>query len=218
MLAKLARTPISEIRPLFFRHIGKIGRFCAIASDIQTGHVEHSVELLTPHPMFIGVFDPEWKIQSLYEDREFIEEVRRANGRTIKRLAPIEIGNDVWIGHGVYISRGVKIGDGAVIAARSVVVKDVEPYTIVGGVPARPIRKRFSDKIIEKLLILKWWEYGHDILKGVPIHNIELAIEMIEKRIASGFPKYTPKKIEFDLERNEIHLIQNENRTLLKRL
>ena len=70
----------------------------------------------------------------------------------------IVIGNDVWIGYEAVIMAGVHIGDGAIIAARAVVTKDVPPYTIVGGVPARPIRKRFDEEVIRKLETLKWWD------------------------------------------------------------
>lgn len=68
------------------------------------------------------------------------------------------IGNDVWIGARAIILSGVKIGDGAIIAAGAVVTKDVEPYTIAGGVPAKPIRKRFTDEQIDALINLKWWD------------------------------------------------------------
>ena len=71
----------------------------------------------------------------------------------------IIIGNDVWIGYEAIIMAGVHIGDGAIIATRAVVTKDIPPYTIVGGIPANPIRKRFSDEIIQKLEILKWWDW-----------------------------------------------------------
>ena len=69
------------------------------------------------------------------------------------------IGNDVWIGHDATIMPGVQIADGAIIATKAVVTKDVEPYTIVGGNPAKPIRKRFSEATILKLLQLKWWDW-----------------------------------------------------------
>lgn len=71
----------------------------------------------------------------------------------------IVIGNDVWIGYEAVIMAGVTIGDGAIIGARAVVTKDVPPYTIVGGVPARDIRRRFSDDVIARLLELKWWDW-----------------------------------------------------------
>ena len=72
------------------------------------------------------------------------------------------IGNDVWFGHEAMIMQGVKIGDGAIIAARSVVVKDVPPYTIVGGNPAKIIRHRFSNEVIEKLLQIQWWNWDYE--------------------------------------------------------
>ena len=71
----------------------------------------------------------------------------------------IVVGSDVWIGYEAVILAGVTIGDGAIIGARAVVAGDVPPYTIVGGVPARPIRKRFSDDVIEALLELRWWDW-----------------------------------------------------------
>ena len=81
----------------------------------------------------------------------------------------IVIGNDVWIGYEAVIMAGVHIGDGAIIGTRAVVTKDVPPYTIVGGVPAREIRKRFSPDVIEQLLALKWWDWSMDkIRENVP--------------------------------------------------
>ena len=71
----------------------------------------------------------------------------------------IVIGNDVWIGYEAVILSGVTIGDGAIIGTRAVVTKDVPPYTIVGGVPAKPIRKRFDEKVIKELLKIKWWDW-----------------------------------------------------------
>ena len=80
------------------------------------------------------------------------------------------IGNDVWIGGEAMIMPGIKIGDGAVIGSRALVTKDVEPYTIVGGNPARPIKKRFTDHHIQLLLEMKWWEWSEDILQeAIPI-------------------------------------------------
>ena len=77
----------------------------------------------------------------------------------------IVIGNDVWIGYGAVIFAGVTIGDGAIIGTRAVVTKDVPPYTIVGGVPAKPIRKRFSDDDIAALLKMKWWDWPVEQIK-----------------------------------------------------
>ena len=78
----------------------------------------------------------------------------------------IVIGNDVWIGYEAVILSGVTIGDGAIIGARAVVTKDVPPYTIVGGVPARPIRKRFDDETIAKLAEIQWWNWPEEKIKS----------------------------------------------------
>ena len=75
------------------------------------------------------------------------------------------IGNDVWIGYEAVIMSGVTIGDGAIIGARAVVAKHVPPYTIVGGIPAKPIRKRFSDEVVSSLLEIKWWEWSDERIR-----------------------------------------------------
>lgn len=118
---------------------GKIGKFCSIGYGVSIGPGEHHLNRISTFPI---------SSRSLkkYDCSEF-----KDNGIT-------EIGNDVWVGNNVIIMQGVKIGDGAVLAAGSVVTKDVPPYVIVGGVPALIIRYRFNDKIIESLLELKWWD------------------------------------------------------------
>ena len=84
----------------------------------------------------------------------------------------IVIGNDVWIGYDAVIMAGVRIGDGAIIGTRAVVTKDVEPYSIVGGVPAKEIRKRFSPEVIKKLMELQWWNWPIEKIKDA-IRNIQ---------------------------------------------
>jgi virginiamycin A acetyltransferase len=81
------------------------------------------------------------------------------DGKSYPEKGDINIGNDVWIGYNATIMAGVSIGDGSIIAANSTVVKDVEPYSIVGGNPAKEIKKRFSKDDISKLLALKWWDW-----------------------------------------------------------
>ena len=96
----------------------------------------------------------------------------------------IVIGNDVWIGYEAVVLAGVTIGDGAIVAARAVVTKDVPPYTIVGGVPARPIRKRFPDAEIAQLLELKWWDW--------PPERIAASIDAIQSGDLAGLTKSKP--------------------------
>lgn len=194
------------------QHIGSIGRFCAIGPQVVTGHTEHAVDALTPHPMFYWKFDATWEeANQLYEDQNFLSDLNKKKNALIKRTSLIEIGNDVWIGSGAYISRGVKIGDGAVIAARAVVVDDVPPYTVVGGVKAKPIRERFDEKTIEKLLELRWWEYGPGILKGIDLTDINRAIYNVEERISNGAKKYIPNKIEFNVSERTIYSISPDS-------
>lgn len=125
----------------------EIGKFCSIASNVRINALEHPMERLTTHKVS---YRPNEYFRYLGVDGAFRER------RQAKRVT---IGNDVWIGHGAVITPGVNIGDGAVIGANAVVTKDVAPYHIVGGVPARIIRKRFDDAIIDRLLALCWWDW-----------------------------------------------------------
>ena len=92
------------------------------------------------------------------------------------------IGNDVWIGDGVFIKAGVSIGSGAIIGAHAVVTKDIEPYTVVAGVPAKEIRKRFSEEIIKELMAMKWWDWSDEELTkyGELFDNPEKLIEKVK--------------------------------------
>ncbi|WP_138434228.1 CatB-related O-acetyltransferase [Winogradskyella algicola] len=122
-----------------------IGKFCMIASGatfIMNGG-NHLTEATSAYPF--AIFGGAWQ--------------HAMDGKTYPTKGNTVIGNDVWIGHDATIMPGVTIGDGAIIATKAVVTKNVEPYTIVGGNPAEPIKKRFSEDIISKLLELKWWDW-----------------------------------------------------------
>ncbi len=88
--------------------------------------------------------------------------------------------NDVWIGDGAVVLQGASIGTGAVVGANAVVTKDVPPYAVVGGIPARVIRYRFRDDIIEELLATEWWEYPLEVLKTLPMGNILETIDILQ--------------------------------------
>ena len=93
----------------------------------------------------------------------------------------------MWIGEGAFISKGVKIGDGAIVGAKAVVTKDVNPYEVVAGTPAKPIRKRFDDEIISRLLALQWWNYDiAPLAKKIDYSNIGKALDLLEKSRDSG--------------------------------
>ncbi|MEM1136019.1 MAG: CatB-related O-acetyltransferase [Bacteroidota bacterium] len=122
-----------------------IGKFCMIASDVTfiMNGANHLSEAITAYPF--AIFGKSWS--------------NAMDGRSYPTKGNTIVGNDVWIGYKATIMPGVKIGDGAIIAAKSVVTKDVEPYTIVGGNPAKEIRKRFLPAQIDTLLKIKWWDW-----------------------------------------------------------
>ena len=131
-----------------------IGKFCSIACGAKFlfNSANHAMAPLTTYPFPI-VFE-EWDLD--------VGQVAEA----WDNKGDIVVGNDVWIGYEAVILAGVTIGDGAIIGARAVVTKDVPPYTIVGGVPARPIRKRFSEDTIGRLLVLCWWDWPPEKIKA----------------------------------------------------
>ena len=122
-----------------------IGKFCMIASDVKfiMNGANHLTKALTAYPF--EIFGNGWE--------------NAMEGKSYPKKGNICIGNDVWIGFNATIMAGVNIGDGAIIAANSTVIKDVAPYAIVGGNPAREIKKRFSEAQIAKLLDVKWWNW-----------------------------------------------------------
>ncbi len=122
-----------------------IGKFCMIASGVTfiMNGANHLTEAVSTYPF--AIFGHGW--------------AEAMDGKTYPTKGDTIIGNDVWIGYNAVIMPGVQIGDGAVIASNSTVTKDVAPYTIVGGNPAKEIRRRFSEKEIEQLLELQWWNW-----------------------------------------------------------
>jgi virginiamycin A acetyltransferase len=137
-----------------------IGKFCAIATHVKfiMNGANHKLDGISTYPF--PIFGNGWETAM----DKLIELPSR--GDTI-------VGNDVWLGYDSLIMPGVNIADGAVIAARSVVVKDIPPYTIAGGNPARPIKQRFSDDAIAQLLQIKWWDWSIDKIT----RNLHLIME-----------------------------------------
>ncbi|QAY76991.1 CatB-related O-acetyltransferase [Sphingosinicella sp. BN140058] len=172
------------------RHVWMIGRFCSIAYNIMAGVEEHPTDFLSPSPMFQGAFD--WKQAERFrtDNRDILSHSsHKWWSRRDTEFGKIRIGSDVWIGEGALIRRGITIGDGAVIASRAVVTKDVPPYAIVGGTPARILRYRFEPAVIDALLRLSWWSYGLSALAGVDMSDIHQAIDRIDQNIATGNAK-----------------------------
>lgn len=143
----------------------KIGRFCSIGSNITLITATHPLNLVSTHHIFyksIG-HKESFNEKDLYNDRITID-----NGLSL------DVGNDVWIGDRVIIKGGIHIKDGAVIGMGAVVTKDVPPYAIVGGNPAKIIRYRFEASIVEQLLEIEWWNWPKDKIKEKAILFLDL--------------------------------------------
>lgn len=182
-----------------FIDCASIGRYCSIARGVNVGFAGHSTSFLSSSTLFKFNKNAE-EFTPFLDRRDLIweREMKKKNLASWKKPLPI-IGNDVWIGFGVTILNGVSIGDGAVIAAGSVVTKDVEPYTIVAGTPARPIKKRFSDRLIERLIKLCWWDYNPAVLEGLDISDPENCIDELEDRILEWGGVYCPPLVMFNI-------------------
>ncbi len=149
-----------------------IGRFCSIACGAKFlfNSANHTLQSLSSYTF--PLFCEQWE--------QAVDPTRAWDNK-----GDIVIGNDVWIGYEAVILAGVTIGDGAVIGTQAVVTKDVPPYSIVGGVPARPIRKRFSQETIEGLLALSWWDW--------PVEQIHRAMPLIQSGDFKGLEELSRK-------------------------
>ena len=130
-----------------------IGKFCSIACGAKFlfNSANHTLRSLSTYPF--PIFYEEWGLEG--------KDIRQA----WDNKGDIVIGNDVWIGYQAVILAGVTVGDGAIIGSRAVVTRDVPPYTIVGGVPAKPIRKRFDEDTIARLQALRWWDWDQETIR-----------------------------------------------------
>ena len=121
----------------------EIGAFCSISSNVKIGGVAHPVHFVSTSPVFLSHKD---SIKAKFARHDYLPMVKTT------------VGHDVWIGEGAFIKAGVRIGTGAVVGMGAVVTKDVPPYAIVAGNPARVIRYRFSDEMIQSLIATAWWD------------------------------------------------------------
>lgn len=149
-----------------------IGKYCSLANGVCIGVGNHPYKVLTTHPFTY-----------LDNDIQLYGNMPVAESNRLKRPEPAKtiIGNDVWIGHNAVVIGGVTVGDGAVIGAGAVVTKDVPPYAIVGGVPAKIIKYRFPQEIIDQLLEIRWWDLPFETVAGLPFEEVGKCIGMIRE-------------------------------------
>lgn len=155
-----------------------VGRYCSFAPGITAGDSNHGSDWLSTHPFQYGAG---MVFQAWTKKKDFPFKKLR-----LKKTAWSTVGNDVWVGANAMIMPGVHIGDGAIVGGGAVVTKDVPPYAVVAGVPAKIIKYRFDEETIAKLLELQWWRFDADSLLGIDFEDVNKAIEQIKERERDG--------------------------------
>lgn len=161
-----------------------VGRYCSLAQRISWMGPRHPVEWA----MTSSAAYDDGPMQSL--KAYFADIGSEATAREYRpKDAHIEIGHDVWIGDEAMIAPGVKIGHGAVIGARSLVLKDVPPYAIMVGSPARILRMRFPEMLVERFLTASWWQYRPDAVRAFPVEDPVRFLDALDERLVSNPPQ-----------------------------
>ncbi|ROU02992.1 CatB-related O-acetyltransferase [Histidinibacterium lentulum] len=139
----------------------RVGRYCSFGEDVQIGRQNHPIAWASSSPAFYLGGPRLFGLEGGFEGAEQFSDYRfKLKNRPPTKLRITTIGNDVWIGHGAYICAGVTIGDGAIVAARSVVSRDVPPYAIVAGNPARVKRSRLPEELADRMQRSRWWRFA----------------------------------------------------------
>ncbi len=162
----------------FCHDVSRIGRYCSIGAGLSVMVNTHPIDRVSSSPVFYG-------------PRKFLQwgGARENLNHQVPFQAerdPVTIGNDVWIGDDVLIRQGVTVGDGAVLAARSVITKDVPDYAVVGGTPAQILKYRFPEKMIARMKVLAWWQYAVDDLIDLSPDQPDVFVDKVQDAVQSG--------------------------------
>ena len=162
----------------------KIGRYCSIAPRVEIMTAQHPIDRFTTSPItYLGRW-PGFARSEFQQDW---------STTPFDQMPPAPIiGNDVWVGQDVLIKGGITIGDGACIAARAVVTRDVEPYAIVGGVPARLIKYRLSERHRQQMMDSRWWQYRFTDLPSCQPDDLDRFLGDLEDLVAGGLQPWSP--------------------------
>lgn len=154
-----------------------VGRYCTIGARTSINPFNHPTSWLSAH-----------EFQYHPQSFDWVDEWNRIErlARTPDMIQHVTIGSDVWMGHNANVMAGVNVGDGAVIGAGAVVTRDVPPFAIVAGVPAKVVRLRFPEPTVERLLRVRWWDLELAALSGLPFRDVERCLDIIEERRASA--------------------------------
>lgn len=187
----------NSVLPLPFIVKLRIGRYCSIAEGLKVQGVNHPIDRFSTSSI---TYDKDSIIvaQAL---KDHVSDLYRVAENKDSAIRDVTIGNDVWIGADVTLARGITIGDGAIIGSNALVTKDVPPFAIVGGVPAKIIRMRFSEDVISDLLDLQWWKYGFWDFGDIDVDgHIKQFIERISKKVYGNELKpFKPDPFTIDL-------------------
>lgn len=167
----------------------RIGRYASIAEGVNVMGPPHPTDWVSTSP-FSYFSNPRRPFVEFFEDRGLMEPKLLDFDHGQRRVI---VGHDAWIGNDAMLKRGVEIGQGAIVGARSVVTRDVPPYAVVAGVPARILRYRFEEPLVKRLIDSKWWRFTPDQLRPLDIQNPEKFLDQLDAEIAKGLkPPHIP--------------------------
>ena len=161
----------------FFGSVAVVGRYCSIGTGVDVMGQAHPTDWVsTSHAFYLAR-----RSRSYASKREFFPQFDEISGE-------VEVGNDVWIGNDALLAHGVKLGTGSIIAARSVVTRDVPPYAIVAGTPARLVRFRFEEPVVERLLQSKWWLWPLNLWDSADPRDVSHFLDLVDTVAATSKP------------------------------